>query len=224
MRSPDDYSKKLFIARDIENKPETDSFRAVETVDKKLNQYPFYIGTRLFGSSVKGYSLPEVIDSDVDLRVIYDPEKIIKKEFQDLEFARDVEEFNLDQTSGSKRPVNITIYPFSINEITNTVQQGKIQEVSTGIAQLSGLIKGQRVNEYRTLVKNLIETLSPDQKEKIIQDVASALIFEDSRSEKKIKERMNFSKPEFHQMLAQRRGLWINRLRKLYNVPKMETD
>jgi len=211
-RSPEDYNSKLFLTRDIENHPNFEGIKVVEQIDEELGKLPTYVGTRYWGSEIKGYSDPAI--SDIDTLLLYDitqpnddpssynPEDTLLKRALNLESK-------LAESTG--RSVAIKSIPVSIEEIQNNISQNNYQFAANQIAHLSGLVKGEKVTEYRNNITEIINALSSEQRTEMVRQDGAA---------EKWQARTGFTNEQMNEILEKRKEHYRKRLEKLYETTK----
>ena len=218
MRTPENYEHKLFLARDIEDEPNTIGFEVARKINKELENIPTYVGIRLYGSILRGYANINE-GSDIDIRVLYNIEEPVE-EYEGIhpedKLLRRAQELELELQGETGTEVVLKPTLLSLQAIERTIQSKDYKTAGEYIGQLTGLIQGKKAYEYRNKVREILSTLPANVKEDIFEAIVERLIWEDGYRRDKWKNRTGFSDDEINKILARRAELWKYRVTKLY--------
>ena len=212
---------KLVDATDIEGVKNQEAFDIARDIEKKLSQFPNFVGVVPFGSRMKGYS-SEKEGSDYDMDILVDgdiepanPSSVLLSHLVDF----------LDEQYG-ERGIRVHLNPILLttNEILKEItylDEPRSQYVDMSsfkpLLEADSLLSvgvGPKINIWREKIKNEISKLPLEKQEKMFQKFTDSLLQRDTSSLKKIPERIpDFNKEEY---LNARRELWTKRVHKIF--------
>ena len=209
------FTKKLNILRDFTGEINKKDINQIKEFDKKMEKaVPGYIGSLLFGSVVKGYSDPTY--SDIDLKVLYDPEKADQPSLNHDALEKICSKINKELTSKGGKSINFSIHPLterSIDYVFETKNGGLIYLM----ADLSRFSTGKKIKEYRDYAHSKLNEYDDKIQKNIINKVLKSLVEEESKGLDKIADRLSQIKTKENVYLQTRETLWENRLIKLWS-------
>lgn len=205
-----DLDKKLYILRDIEGEKNEKFIEALRYIEKELSQHPWFIGIAPYGSQTKGYATE---DSDIDVYIFADIDFPAPNSILDLILDLDgkvKEKFGFDvhhqvRDVGKERLVRI------FNEVGFS-EFFAIDELKV----MSKMAIGPKIDTLRQYVREIIESLPEERRDKILNRALYFIQQEEAKSGEKIRQRLSISDEEWEQIKKERMDLWKRRLETLW--------
>jgi hypothetical protein len=222
----EDMSAKLYSIRNIEGEHNKEDVEILRAIEEKVKDQPWVIGFIPYGSSFKGYSNVERGDSFEDPKVSdLDIEMLIDNTAPKAELTQSLKEI---------RQMVSDVYPkqnlhLVVSRIDMTVAEEDAQlymlpfdtrpsGLPYMVAEISRLVTGHKVDEYRERFKTMIDKMSEENK-LILMDLAlHHLIYTEQESMKKMADRLNLDENKQQELLEARGALWKNRLEKIWGI------
>jgi predicted nucleotidyltransferase len=212
------FEKKLYLARDLEGAPNHEQIEVIRALEKRLEENETFVGLAPFGSVVSGYSTKE---SDLDVYALYDWPLGISSETWN---AQKIDE--IKQEIEKEYGIKINFIPQNINpehivhDIGLGVQKDDPGEyVATAMAEMTRIVTGKKIDEYRKTIIEYLHGLSSKQKNQLTDSIVESLARRDGYSLFKRVNRMNeFSAEEHQRILEERRRMWNQRVLKIWDL------
>ena len=214
--NPESFKNKLYIARNVEGDPNNEDLALLHSLQEKLADKKGFVGIAPFGSIVTGYSSTE---SDFDLVDLYDDP-------DDYPDARNGNIGNelwmeiLKLTDGLKRKINIFGQNVNLELFLHSMENGVSNDyLIAGLAQMSGLVTGEKIADYRKKLTLELENLPTEEKTDLLNKVVDYLFEQDAKSLTKRKKRMpNLTEEEHQNILSARKDMWEKRVKEVWNL------
>lgn len=223
--------RKLYVARNVEGEPNREELKVIKNIEKALSKNPNFIGIAPFGSVVGGYkAIPEYNEttretegSDLDIHVLYDG--AYSDENNPIE--DDVREACATETARSGISIHKTYEPVSIEKVSADLKRHFSEEKTSYsscmgmLASLSRVVTGKKVDDYRGKIIKILADLSSEQQDEVAEDITEDLAQEDQLSlAKRIGRLPAISEEEHHNILNERRQMWLGRVLKIWKLGK----
>lgn len=230
-RQKERMETKLYLPRDVEGKPNKEELKIVGKIEKELSKYPSFIGVALLGSVVTGYNNsdgePDYGDegkqeSDIDMLLLFDRNKITSGyEFDDIDANNFKLAVDLEQEHGKR--IHFAYLVINTDEIKGKLKNLEGFPVVT-LADMSRLVTGKKINEYRKPIVEEIKKLSPEEKKEFVDILTQYLFDIDTPSLEKRKERMpDLTLEEHKDILEARKEMWRKRVQKIWGIGELKT-
>ncbi|MDP3726202.1 MAG: hypothetical protein Q8R36_03315 [bacterium] len=218
---PESFTKKLFIARDVEGKPNDKELIALREVEKQLSQDPLFIGLAPFGSVVGGYSTEQ---SDVDVYILEDYLPA-QRESPAEKLRNELITTKLDEIA-KRLHIHIHFIITHINpeimlqNLALGIERGNpCAYIETQLAEMSRLVTGKKINKYRKIIADELQKLSPEQQQQVANNIIESLVRRDVMSFSKRERRIPELTEEDHQrILNEREKMWTKRVKTIWNI------
>ncbi len=209
------FEKKLYIVRDIEGAPNYQELKMIRQLEERLAKDESFVGIAPFGSVVGGYSTEK---SDLDLYVLYDNPDITK--IDDLGKDVDVWEQEMKE-AGRKAQVlfeNINS-ELVIQELREGAAYDNFGLVARKLAEMIRVVTGKKIEHYRKIISAELNTLTPEQKNELAEEVVDSIIRREQLGLRKKKERMSeLSEADHQKIMDERTKMWRKRVQKIWNI------
>lgn len=217
-------NEKLFIFRNIEDESNTEALEIFRELDAKFKQYDWYIGLAMAGSNTRNYNLKS---SDIDFKLIYDASKVlgshvvidaVKLHLGEIESSRGLE--NRQVTIPFLVGLNIEKIRKTLKDdglvLNDDVEHEPFRGILLDIKDLSGVLLGDKVDGYRSLIRGILSELPKDKRDRIIEKIVSYCLTEEWLSEEKFTKRTGISEQDLEKLRESRKTLWKRRLDKIW--------
>lgn len=219
------FEKKLFILRNIEGDPNHRELAIIRQLEDELRDNKTFIGIAPFGSVVGGYSTEK---SDIDLFLLFDSSKAIDVGQEGIDNSEELykkvdawekkvwksERININTIFRNINPQHI------IHDLELGIKRGDPGEfISTIPADMSRVITGNKINQYRKVITEALNALTADQRKKLVDEIMGSLVRSDERSLQKRLDRMPaLSVDEHLEIMGKREQMWWDRVQKIWNL------
>ncbi len=209
-------AKKLYILRNVDGEPNYDEISILRKIENKLIENEAYIGLAPFGSVVSGYNIE---GSDLDIYALYDRPKGTGSDA--VRSIKDLKKEVEDDVG-----IKINLIEENINsemikqDIRTGISRGNPGEfVSTVLAEMSRMVTGKKIENYRKDILIEMQKLSPEQKQQLFDSIVESLARRDALSLYKRTKRMEeLSKEDHQEIIEKRKEMWQERVRKIWGL------
>lgn len=216
--TPEAFEKNLYIARNTEGDPNKKELDLIRTVEERLRDHPAFVGVAPGGSTVRGYRRRS---SDIDVWILFDSSKVP---------ANDYDYFNKN-TLNILQEFGAQGVHFQFVDVYNGVIDSGLEAythfkdrtnfgvyVPRVVAFFTGIVKGEKVSDYREQVRENIRKLTGEQREELKKQTLDFLAMFDRVSLSKLTTRIPAAEERADAVLEARRKLWGERWDKIWAV------
>lgn len=217
---------KLYVPRKVDGEPNREELEIIKGIEEKLSQHPAFIGVSGFGSSIAGYG-NKSLDSDVDIKLIYDESKF--KDLEDnIEFLEMVKSIfpngALEPNFINGKKIHFFREMLYIDQIEHDFKSYSKEYYPEhflvhGIAEISRIVTGDKINKYRAKITRLIQDLPKDRRDRLMNLVIDLLSEFDKKSLVKRSSRMpEVANQKQQEILEKRKEMWKKRVEKIWGI------
>ncbi|HEY4493910.1 MAG TPA: hypothetical protein VJB95_00550 [Candidatus Paceibacterota bacterium] len=214
--NPDAFTKKLYIPRNFEGKPNKRELAVLRKLEDELSNDLHFVGLVPHGSTVAGYS---TLNSDLDVIAMHDcwePEGEGKYVVKMLDTAKKIT---------LKTGVPIHLVPTNVNIIKTQElnyldgfdREKKLFEIVHILGVLTRLAIGGKVEQYRKAYIVWLKGLSVEKRKTIKTDLLALLFKRDDQSVAKRSQRIK-DPEELTTILDERKDMWEKRVAKIWGL------
>jgi hypothetical protein len=212
--SPETFSRKLYLARNIEGKPNTKEIAELRKLEAGLGNQPDFVSVAPFGSVFRGYGNET---SDIDTYVLYDSAD--DKPGPELEAAVKGWEAGAESGGQEKHAIFQNVNP---ERIIRDLKAGAAagdpgEHVATVLSNMTRLTTGDKINGYREAIRTAINELPEEQRQQVKADILDALVRKDTLGLAKRKRRLpGFSDTDHQDVMRAREEMWRKRVESIW--------
>ncbi len=215
-RAVERMGSKLYIPRDINGIPNKKELEVIRRVEEKMKEYEAFIGIAPFGSVVGGYS-SDHSESDIDLIVFYDADKLSSN--QESDFRSIMLGLQDLMNEDSSKDIQLLRERLSIERIREDIRTSSIIDLGRKLSKITRRVSGNKIGYYREEIKKELDNMSDSSKLDLGKSILNHLIFAEKISARKKKERMSdITDDEHEEILGRRKIMWAKRIEKLWDL------
>jgi len=204
-------STYLAPLENTEGKLDFEAHKVAEVLNNEMRESLGYIGVAPIGSMVRGYATK---DSDIDV-VVFRERALVASSTEEDAFIREICE-HVVAKSKTKRTFSFIQSRFSEKDVQHVIEMAKqnsYDENPLWMYIFSPTAIGPKIEEYRTMVKEALEPLPEDVREKAVMGMAYALVRAEIRSHEKIEERIpGIDDEQQKNIFRERYNLWMRQI------------
>jgi predicted nucleotidyltransferase len=213
---PESFKQKLYIPRNVEGEPNEQELIVIRELEKRLAGEESFVGLAPFGSVVNGYSLK---DSDFDFYILCDWPK-------GTSFSVAERTSNIIKAFKREKGIEMHFIYRNVNpelvlsDLEHGIGKNNPGEfVGAVLAEMSRLVTGKKINQYRKIISEKLRELPAEQKQELAISILDNLASGEALSLFKRSKRIGgISKEEHLIILEERKEMWRKRVAKIWNL------
>lgn len=217
---PEASKRRLHIPRDKEGEPNPEVFEVARTLEKKLAEYPFFIGLAPYGSRMKGYSSES---SDVDIVIFYDSSKTPEEDWQEVfdDFKQNADQTAAPLAAKAEQEINFNYHDLSPRRIKQYLVTANPSEylATMALGDFCEIAVGPKVEEYRKSIGDELKKQPEEKRKQAIEGIVAMLMArEKTKMEGSVSRRIPEVVGQEQEILEAREKLWQERVEKVLGL------